>query len=141
MEALVKGRDLYRWPLSAKRREGVHLALGDVQFSRPRNRRGDAADDKSSVDQPSDLLPAELVSAGWVGGLIFTSYRTGTAQLFKHRSQRRVTATDRRPGDPSVLTGDFSEWHIYFVRAGSIWRIDRTTLDGRADSRISRMAN
>jgi hypothetical protein len=63
--------------------------------------------------------------------LIFTSYRTGDAQLFEvafpFGEIRQLTEGPAiHPFSPAIHpSGDF----IFFVRAGEVWRIDRRTLE------------
>lgn len=65
--------------------------------------------------------------------LIFTSYRTGSAQLFEARFPNGVIRqlTDGPPIHPFSATIHPGGEHIFFVRGGSIWRIERLTLEER----------
>ena len=80
-----------------------------------------------SINHPTYFLQSSFLPDG--SGMIFTSYRTGSAQLFEASLRTaRITAADRRPGDSSVLTGDSQASTFYFVRGGSIWRTATSTL-------------
>jgi hypothetical protein len=79
-----------------------------------------------SINHPTYFLQSSFLQDG--SGMIFTSYRTGTAQLFEASlpsgELRQLTDGPAiHPFSPAISRG-----HIYFVRAGSIWRIDRRTL-------------
>jgi len=80
-------------------------------------------------------LPYFLSSAFTPDGeaLLFTSYRTGTAQLFEVRLSggeiRQLTAGEPiHPYSPALAPDGET---VYFVRGGSIWRLDRRTLAER----------
>ena len=121
MEALVKGRDKFLG-------HGKRLAAGDVDAARSRDRRADLQVTESSVHQSSDLFSAELVSAGWIGNDLHvlphrdrrscSKPRCRTARFDSSPTARRFIRSRRR----------FSARRIYFVRGGSVWRIDRDTL-------------
>ena len=81
-----------------------------------------------SISHPTYFLQSSFLPDG--SALIFTSYRTGSAQLFEASLTsgqiRQMTDGDAiHPFSPAISEkGD----GIYFVRAGSIWRIDRQSL-------------
>jgi oligogalacturonide lyase len=81
----------------------------------------------ASINHPTYFLQSSFVPEG--DGIIFTSYRTGSAQLFNAsltngEIQQLTDGPAIHPFSPAM----FGEW-IYFVRSGSIWRLLRTTLD------------
>jgi oligogalacturonide lyase len=85
--------------------------------------------DHPSVNHPTYFLQSSFLPDG--RSLIFTSYRTASAQLFKagfpDGELRQLTGdAGIHPFSPAIgRSGDF----IYFVRGGSIWRIDLPGLD------------
>jgi oligogalacturonide lyase len=69
--------------------------------------------------------------------LIFTSFRTGSAQIFEAEFPngpiRQITdGSPIHPFSPAILPSG----RILFVRGGSLWSIDRLTLDQREISRL-----
>lgn len=82
-----------------------------------------------SINHPTYFLQSSFLPDG--GGVIFTSYRTGSAQLFSARypegELRQLTdGPGIHPYSPAI-DGD----GIYFVRGGAIWHIDRGSLAER----------
>lgn len=80
----------------------------------------------TSINHPTYFLQSSFLPDD--SGMIFTSYRTGSAQLFEAslRTGELKQLTDGyaiHPFSPAI-----SGEHIYFVRGGSIWRLHRSTL-------------
>jgi hypothetical protein len=82
-----------------------------------------------SISHPTYFLQSSFTPDGQA--LIFTSYRTGTAQLFEARMPsgeiRQLTDGPAIHAFSPALhpSGDF----VFFVRGGEVWRIDRRTLE------------
>jgi oligogalacturonide lyase len=80
-----------------------------------------------SINHPAYFLQSSFLSED--DAIIFTSYRTGSAQLFQASlvtgKLRQLTAGPAiHPFSPAIGSG-----YIYFVRAGSIWRVRLDTLE------------
>lgn len=86
-----------------------------------------------SIQHATYFLQSSFFPDG--GGLIFTSYRTGQAQLysvepFPSGPIRQWTADSPiHPFSPAIHP---SGERVFFVRGGSIWQIDRRTLAERS---------
>ncbi len=87
------------------------------------------------TEHPSISHPTYFLNSSFVAdqtALIFTSYRTGEAQLFEagypDGEIRQLTEGDAiHPFSPAVaLSGE-----VCFVRGGAIWALDRETLEER----------
>ena len=84
-----------------------------------------------SINHPSYFLQSSFTPVGRV--VIFTSYRTGSAQLFEvgfpDGEIRQLTRGPAiHPYSPAIHPdGD----KVFFVRGGGIWEIDRRTLEER----------
>ncbi|MBN9657510.1 MAG: PD40 domain-containing protein [Acidobacteria bacterium] len=73
------------------------------------------------------------------GTLIFTSYRTGSAQLFSIEGFPGGPIrqwTDRDPIHPFSPAIDSTGRQVYFVRSGSVWSIQRESLEERLIARF-----
>src|SRR5882672_12618846 len=87
--------------------------------------------DHPSINHPTYFLQSSFTPDG--AALIFTSYRSGSAQLFEAAFPdgeiRQLTDGPAiHPFSPAIHTdGD----HIFFVRDGGIWEIDRTSMAER----------
>jgi oligogalacturonide lyase len=84
-----------------------------------------------SINHPTYFLQSSFLPDG--SGLIFTSYRTGSAQLFEASwpdgGIRQLTGdAPIHPYSPAIFNEGQS---ICFVRGGSIYSIDRTNLEER----------
>ena len=83
----------------------------------------------ASINHPTYFLQSSFTPGS--EALIFTSYRTGRAQLFEISPYpggeiRQLTDGPAiHPFSPAIHPGGEC---IFFVRGGAIWRIDRTTL-------------
>jgi oligogalacturonide lyase len=81
----------------------------------------------SSISHPTYFLQSSFTLDG--SSVIFTSYRTGSAQLFEAKLQtgdiRQLTDGPAIHPFSPLIAGDF----IVFVRAGSMWRISRESLE------------
>jgi oligogalacturonide lyase len=80
-----------------------------------------------SINHPTYFLQSSFLADG--SGMVFTSYRTGTAQLFKAslKTGELLQLTDGQaihPFSPAISGNG-----IYFVRGGSVWRIDLASLE------------
>ncbi len=80
----------------------------------------------SAISHPTYFLQRSFTPGN--RKLIFTSYRTGSAQIFEvdypDGDIRQITAGDPiHPFSPAILP----DGRILFVRAGSLWWIDRAT--------------
>lgn len=85
-----------------------------------------------SINHPTYFLQSSFTPDG--SALIFTSYRTGSAQLFEvslpDGGIRQLTAGPAiHPFSPAMHP---SGGRIFFVRGGGVWEIDRTSLAERA---------
>jgi len=86
----------------------------------------------ASINHPSYFLQSSFAPDG--RALIFTSYRTGSAQLFEIAPYpdgeiRQLTGGPAiHPFSPAIHPGG---GRIFFVRGGGIWEIDRGTLEER----------
>src|SRR5580704_18558211 len=89
--------------------------------------------DHPSINHPTYFLQSSFTPDG--RALIFTSYRTGSAQLFEIAPYpdgeiRQLTDGPAiHPFSPAIHP-DGSR--IFFVRGGGIWEIDRRTLRERS---------
>ncbi len=85
-----------------------------------------------SINHPTYFLQSSFTPAG--EALIFTSYRTGSAQLFEispYPDGEIHQLTDGpaiHPFSPAIHPDGR---RVFFVRGGAIWHIDRATLDER----------
>lgn len=84
------------------------------------------------INHATYFLQSSLTPDG--ATLIFTSYRTGAAQLFSveqfpHGSIRQWT--DGAPIHPFSPAIDSAGTQVYFVRSGSVWSIQRGNLEER----------
>ena len=79
-----------------------------------------------SINHPTYFLQSSFLPDG--SGMIFTSYRTGSAQLFE--ASLRTGELKQLTDGPAIhpFSPAISGEHIYFVRGGSIWRLQRSTL-------------
>ena len=82
-----------------------------------------------SINHPTYFLQSSF--APDQKSLIFTSYRTGGAQLFEtgfpDGEIRQLTADEPiHPFSPAIAPGGE---RVFFVRGGAVWVIDRATLD------------
>jgi hypothetical protein len=82
-----------------------------------------------SINHPSYFLQSSFTPDG--RSLIFTSYRTGSPQLFEcgfpDGEIRQLTDGPAiHPFSPAIAPDGLC---VYFVRAGAIWRVHRHTLD------------
>ncbi len=84
-----------------------------------------------SINHPAHFLQSSFTPDG--AALIFTSYRTGTAQLFEARFPDGLIRqlTDGPPIHPYSAAIHPNGERIFFVRGGSVWRIDRIDLEER----------
>jgi oligogalacturonide lyase len=86
-----------------------------------------------SINHPTYFLQSSFTPDG--RALIFTSYRTGSAQLFEigpypNGEIRQLTNGPAiHPFSPAIHPDGR---RIFFVRGGGIWEIDRSTLDERS---------
>ncbi|HYZ85043.1 MAG TPA: hypothetical protein VE621_11600 [Bryobacteraceae bacterium] len=82
-----------------------------------------------SINHPTYFLQSSFLSDD--SGVIFTSYRTGSAQLFvaSYPEGAIRQLTDGQPIHPFSPALSCSGDRIYFVRKGSIWSIDLTRLN------------
>src|SRR5260370_21517048 len=84
-----------------------------------------------SINHPTYFLQSSFFPDG--RSLVFTSYRTGSAQLFQAAFPegpiRQLTAGDPiHPFSPAIHpSGD----RVFFVRGGSIWSIETATFAER----------
>ncbi len=81
-----------------------------------------------SINHPTYFLQSSFTADQ--RALIFTSYRTGSAQLFEvgfpDGEIRQLTCDQAiHPFSPTIAPDD----SIFFVRTGSVWRLDRDTLE------------
>lgn len=81
-----------------------------------------------SISHPTYFLQSSFTPDG--GHILFTSYRTGSPQLFEagfpEGDLRQLTdGSAIHPFSPAIHPDGSS---VYFVRGGAIWRIDRATL-------------
>src|SRR5580704_6011777 len=85
-----------------------------------------------SINHPSYFLQSSFTPNG--EALIFTSYRTGSAQLFEIASYpdgeiRQLTDGPAiHPFSPAIHPDG---GRVFFVRGGGVWEIDRATLTER----------
>jgi oligogalacturonide lyase len=79
-----------------------------------------------SINHPTYFLQSSFLPDG--SGMIFTSYRTGSAQLFE--ASLRTGELKQLTDGPAIhpFSPAISGEYIYFVRGGSIWRLKRSTL-------------
>ena len=79
-----------------------------------------------SINHPTYFLQSSFLPDG--SGMIFTSYRTGSAQLFE--ASLRTGELKQLTDGPAIhpFSPAISGEYIYFVRGGSIWRLQRSTL-------------
>jgi hypothetical protein len=94
-----------------------------------------------SINHPTYFLTSSFTPDQ--KAIIFTSYRTGTAQLFeagfpdgpiRQLTGRQLTDDSAiHPFSPAIASGGDA---VFFVRGGQVWELDRSTLDERlvADS-------
>ena len=84
-----------------------------------------------SINHPTYFLQSSFLPDG--RSLIFTSYRTGQAQLFQAAfpSGPLRQLTDGAPIHPFSPAIHPSGEHIFFVRGGGIWSIDLPSLEER----------
>jgi oligogalacturonide lyase len=85
-----------------------------------------------SINHPTYFLQSSFTPGG--EALVFTSYRSGSAQLFEasfpEGEIRQLTEGPAiHPFSPAIHPGGE---RIFFVRGGGIWEIDRTTLAERS---------
>lgn len=87
-----------------------------------------------SINHPTYFLQSSFTPGG--EALIFTSYRTGDAQLFEARLPQGDLRqlTDGPPIHPFSPAIHPSGEIVFFVRGGEVWRIDRGTL---AETRVA----
>src|SRR3982750_3755478 len=82
-----------------------------------------------SINHPTYFLQSSFLPDGHA--MVFTSYRTGTAQLylapFPGGELRQLT--DGPPIHPFSPALHCSGKHAYFVRGGAIWSIDLQSLE------------
>ncbi|QOY86757.1 oligogalacturonate lyase family protein [Paludibaculum fermentans] len=89
------------------------------------------------INHATYFLQSSLTPDG--STLIFTSYRTGSAQLFSieefpHGPIRQWTDGDAiHPFSPAI---DSTGQQVYFVRSGSVWSIQRQNLEERLIARF-----
>jgi oligogalacturonide lyase len=86
-----------------------------------------------SINHPTYFLQSSFTPDG--RAVIFTSYRTGAAQLFEispYPEGEIRQLTDGAPIHPYSPAFHPDGGHIFFVRGGAIWEIDRMTLDERS---------
>ena len=81
-----------------------------------------------SINHPTYFLQSSFTANQQA--LIFTSYRTGTAQLFEVAfpdGEIRQLTCDKpiHPFSPAIAP----DGSIFFIRAGSVWRLSRQTLE------------
>src|SRR5579859_1209150 len=84
-----------------------------------------------SINHPTYFLQSSFTPDG--SALIFTSYRSGSAQLFEasfpHGEIRQLTdASAIHPFSPAIHPGGE---RIFFVRGGAVWQVDRASLSER----------
>jgi len=87
----------------------------------------------ASINHPSYFLQSSFTPDG--AALIFTSYRTGSAQLFEiapYPDGEIRQLTDGEPIHPFSPAIHPDGGRIFFVRGGGIWEIHRTTLAERS---------
>src|SRR5579863_2975873 len=85
-----------------------------------------------SINHPTYFLQSSFTPDG--SALIFTSYRTGSAQLFEASfpvgAIRQLTDGPAiHPFSPAIHPDG---GRVFFVRGGSVWEIDRATLAERS---------
>jgi hypothetical protein len=84
-----------------------------------------------AISHPSYFLQSSFLPGG--RAMFFTSYRTGSAQLFEAElpegSIRQLTGSPAIHAFSPALHPNGRD--IFFVRGGSVWAIDRVTLDER----------
>jgi hypothetical protein len=90
-----------------------------------------------SINHPTYFLQSSFTPDG--AAMLFTSYRTGQAQLFEAALPsgeiRQLTGGPAiHPFSPAIHPSGEA---IYFVRSGEIWRLDRRTLE---ESRVAAFA-
>lgn len=83
-----------------------------------------------SINHPTYFLNSSFTDDQ--SALIFTSYRTGEAQLFEvgypDGEIRQLTDADAiHPFSPAIAASG----EVYFVRGGAVWALDRETLNER----------
>ena len=88
----------------------------------------------ASINHPTYFLQSSFTPDG--RALVFTSYRTGSAQLFEAAFPggeiRQLTdGAAIHPYSPAIHPGG---QRVYFVRSGEVWVIDRGTLE---ESRVA----
>jgi len=88
--------------------------------------------DHSSISHPTYFLQSSFTPDG--KALVFTSYRSGSAQLFEalFPDGEIRQLTDGPPIHPFSPAIHPAGEHIFFVRGGGVWEIDRTTLAERS---------
>jgi hypothetical protein len=84
-----------------------------------------------SINHPTYFLQSSFLPSG--DAILFTSYRTGNAQLFEAAFPggeiRQLTDADPiHPFSPAIAPGGEK---VLFVRTGSIWELDYRTLEER----------
>ncbi|HET8547518.1 MAG TPA: hypothetical protein VFL57_05930 [Bryobacteraceae bacterium] len=85
----------------------------------------------SAISHPSYFLQSSFLPGGRT--MFFTSYRTGSAQLFEAELQDgRIRQLTDGPAIHAFSPAlDRNGREIFFVRGGSMWAIDRDSLDER----------
>lgn len=84
-----------------------------------------------SINHPAYFLQSSFLPGD--SGVIFTSYRTGSAQLFlasypEGELQQLTESSAIHPYSPAIAADGES---VYFVRGGAIWNLDLETLAER----------
>src|SRR6185503_19553924 len=84
--------------------------------------------DHPSINHPTYFLQSSFTPDG--SALVFTSYRTGSAQLFEAsfpdgEIRQLSEGAAIHPFSPAVHRDGR---HVFFVRGGAVWEIDRNSL-------------